>query len=325
MSTELTKLSDATRMLAEIRSAWDAKRVMDMASAAKTYAQKAKLGREAVAHADSIRLQAETMLGEYIRDAPKRGPEHSTGGGSKGSRRKPLPDAPPTLADAGLTKRQSSEAQFLADLAKEKPEEHQKIINGQKTITQVRREQKRAELLKNIPALPTGKFRVLYADPPWKYGDTLSGTLDESYGGAEKHYPAMTITELCALPVKELTEENAVLFLWVTSPLLFECAPIIKAWGFDYRTSFVWDKVLHNMGHYNSVRHEFLLVCVRGSCTPEVNKLFDSVQTIERSARHSEKPEAFRKIIETLYPCGNKIELFARRISEGWETYGNEA
>lgn len=121
----------------------------------------------------------------------------------------------------------------------------------------------------------------------------------------------------------ELAEKDAVLFLWVTSPLLFDCLPIIKAWGFDYKSSFVWDKIKHNMGHYNSVRHEFLLICTRGSCTPDNPKLFDSVQSIERGT-HSTKPEEFRTIIETLYPHGNRLELFARRSATGWQSYGNQ-
>lgn len=77
------------------------------------------------------------------------------------------------------------------------------------------------------------------------------------------------------------------------------------------------------MGHYNSVRHELLLVCTKGSCTPDNLKLFDSVQSIERT-EHSKKPNEFRQIIETLYPIGNKLELFGREKIKGWEVFGNE-
>jgi N6-adenosine-specific RNA methylase IME4 len=86
----------------------------------------------------------------------------------------------------------------------------------------------------------------------------------------------------------------------------------------------VWDKVKHNFGHYNSVRQELLLICTRGSCTPDVKELVDSVQTIERSTKHSEKPEEFRRIIDTLYPKGPRVELFARAKHEGWDSWGNE-
>ena len=121
-----------------------------------------------------------------------------------------------------------------------------------------------------------------------------------------------------------MSDDDAVLFLWVTSPLLEECFPVIKAWGFKYKTSFVWDKVGHNYGHYNSVRHELLLVCTRGSCTPDAKELFDSVQSIEKSRNHSEKPERFREIIDTLYASGQKIELFSRQTVPGWKAWGNE-
>jgi N6-adenosine-specific RNA methylase IME4 len=91
--------------------------------------------------------------------------------------------------------------------------------------------------------------------------------------------------------------------------MLEEAFKVIHAWKFTYKGSFVWDKEKHNYGHYNSVRHEFLLVCTRGSCIPDTHRLFDSVQSIERSDKHSEKPAFFRKMIDELYPYGNRIEL----------------
>ena len=174
---------------------------------------------------------------------------------------------------------------------------------------------------KKVAEFPSDKYRIVYADPPWKYGDQLT----ENYGSTKFHYPSMTISELCALPVKDLAEENAVLFLWVTSPILPEAFDVIRAWGFAYKSSFVWDKIKHNMGHYNSVRHEFLLICTRGSCLPDSRKLTDSVQSIERSEKHSQKPVEFRAIIEEMYTVGKKIELFAREKTAGWDTWGNES
>ena len=125
------------------------------------------------------------------------------------------------------------------------------------------------------------------------------------------------------MPVSDIAAKKAVLFLWVTSPILEESFAVIKAWGFKYKASFVWDKIKHNMGHYNSVRHELLLICIRGSCPLDNKKLFDSVQSIERT-KHSEKPEYFREIIDTIYTSGKKIELFARKKTKGWHTYGNQ-
>lgn len=167
---------------------------------------------------------------------------------------------------------------------------------------------------------PDGKYRVIYADPPWEYGNEQPDYHTEQ----ADHYPLMSLQAICDLPVKSLALDDAVLFLWVTSPILRESFEVVNAWGFEYKSAFIWDKVKHNMGHYNSVRHELLLICVRGSCTPDEQKLFDSVQSIERT-EHSRKPEEFRHIIDTLYPNGPRIELFNRGgVPEPWHRWGNE-
>lgn len=181
-----------------------------------------------------------------------------------------------------------------------------------------------AEPTKQISNLAdvTTTYRVILADPPWFYGNDYTQAMPGSTR-PEDHYAAMPLQAICDLPVKRMTQDDAVLFLWVTSPLLEESFQVVKAWGFHYKTSFVWDKIKHNFGHYNSVRHELLLVCTKGSCTPDHKELFDSVVSIERE-EHSAKPERFREIIDTLYPFGNRIELFARSTRANWDSWGNQ-
>jgi N6-adenosine-specific RNA methylase IME4 len=171
-----------------------------------------------------------------------------------------------------------------------------------------------------------GPFRVVYADPPWHYDSGAPISRNDNYGPAERHYPTLTVEEIAAVPVKDRVEDDAVLFLWVTSPLLSSCWPVIDGWGFEYKTSIVWDKVAHNYGHYVSVRHELLLVCTRGSCTPDQpTPMPDSVITIKRSDTHSEKPEEFRQLIDRLYPLGQALEVFGRKpLSGRWTVYGNQ-
>lgn len=215
----------------------------------------------------------------------------------------------------GVNPHYVSEAKAISQAS---PETFGQLKAGEKTITQARREIVKATA-PMPPPFPTGKYRVIYADPPWSYGNTQPDYHPEQ----RDHYPVMSLAEICDLPVGQLTEDNAVLFLWVTSPILRESFDVIRAWGFQYKASFVWDKVKHNMGHYNSVRHEFLLIAVKGSCQPDVAKLYDSVQSIERTT-HSRKPPEFRQIIDSLYPHGKRLELFATEAIEGWETYGNQ-
>lgn len=176
-------------------------------------------------------------------------------------------------------------------------------------------------------ATMAGFYRVWYADPPWSYGDSAP-TEDGSLGKAERHYPTMSIEELCALPVEAHTTKNAVLFLWVTAPLLLQNPgprEVIEAWGFEYKTGAVWDKVVGMYGHYFHIQHEHLLVCTRGSCVPDVPVPSPKSLFTERRTAHSKKPTAVRKVIERLYTRGPYVELFAREPAEGWETLGNDA
>lgn len=330
----LATLDRATQMLAEVRSVDDAKKIIDLAEAARVYAKQVKLGLEAQNHAAEIKIRAQRRAGEILREMEK-----SEGGRPVENRLQPatgFANAPagliakgslPTYSDLGIEKRDAHVWQTLASM--DAPVFEQFIAEKRDAVEEITtaamyREAKRfiAQQRPDAPKLPTGRYGVIYADPPWRYGDRLV----EGYGPAEFHYPTMSIDELCALPVKDIVEDNAVLFLWVTSPLLEECFEVIKAWGFTYKASFVWDKVKHNYGHYNSVRHELLLICTRGACLPECSDLRDSVIEIERTSTHSQKPAEFRHLIEHMYPSGRKIELFARGVvAEGWDTFGDEA
>jgi N6-adenosine-specific RNA methylase IME4 len=185
------------------------------------------------------------------------------------------------------------------------------------------KEYKQKENDKTTPKLGEKKYGIIYADPPWEYQavQQMDGKITSS---AEHHYPTMSLDRICALDISSISDDDCTLFIWTTSPLLEKCFPVITAWGFSYRASFVWDKVRHNVGHYNSVRHEFLLIAVKGKGTPENVKLFDSVQSIEKTDKHSEKPKEFIDIINTLYPDREKIELFSREKKQGWDSWGNQ-
>lgn len=202
------------------------------------------------------------------------------------------------------------------------PELFAKVQSGELTATAALRKVRRDAVERKVSALPRGTYRVFYADPPWSYGDTRSGLATAT--GAVAHYPTMSLADICALPVRERAAADAVLFLWVPSPLLPDGLQVMSAWSFTYKASFVWDKIRHNLGHYNSVRHEFLLLGTRGSCLPDTNKLLDSVISVERTAVHSQKPEQFRQLIDTLYPKGPRLELFARTSTDHWHAWGNE-
>jgi len=186
------------------------------------------------------------------------------------------------------------------------------------------RDHKRGE--KKSQPLPEGKYSIIYADPPWKYSDerNLDGY---DTNAASNTYPTMTLDELCALPAGKLAHKDTVLFLWSTAPLLKDALRVMEAWGFEYKTNMVWDKInpgMGGLGHYHNTNHEQLLIGVKGSYLPDGEK-FDSVQSIKKSGRHSEKPEEWREIIDTMYPKGDRIELFRRGDKPtGWTVWGQE-
>ena len=223
--------------------------------------------------------------------------------------------------------RDGKRAEAIDRLAVTAPEKAQSVLDGKKRFNQVIQETRVVEVhekLVNIE-IPKGKHRVIYADPPWWYA-TPQHSKTEQATVLKSHYPSMKIDEICALPVKQMAADNAVLFLWTTSPLLFEAGKVIEAWGFTYKASIIWDKVKHNVGHYVSVRHEFLLICTRGSCPKDSDKLADSVVVMERT-EHSAKPDIFRNMIDEMYvPVkGDRVELFARAdLPKHWKAWGNQ-
>ena len=81
------------------------------------------------------------------------------------------------------------------------------------------------------------KYKVIYADPPWRY------ERKNVSGAAEKHYSTMSLDDIKSLPVDNLADEDCVLFLWITFPMLCEAWGVIESWGFRYkRVAFVWIK-----------------------------------------------------------------------------------
>jgi len=173
-----------------------------------------------------------------------------------------------------------------------------------------------------------GMFRVLMADCPWTYRDS-GATADGSLGKAERHYRGMTIDELCALPVAAHAMPDAVLGFWVTVPLLYDNPgprEVLEAWGFDYKTHFVWDKVLGMPGSYSHIVHEIFMIATRGCCLPDVPlPQPKSILTIRRSSTHSEKPREFRRLMETHWTTGPYLELFGRDREPGWTVFGDDA
>lgn len=225
-----------------------------------------------------------------------------------------------------------------ADVAT-KPQEEQRaivargereILEAAKQIRAGRAEDRRRERITKIAEISEGnadlpndrRYPVLYADPPWRYENPPMGGTNRSI---ENHYPTMELDEICALPVAGLATDDAILYLWATAPKLPECLRVMEAWGFTYRTHFVWVKDKIGMGYHARNQHELLLVGRRGEIPPPpVDARVSSVIHASRG-EHSVKPVEFYELIEGMYPDLPRIELFARNARDGWAAWGNQA
>lgn len=221
-----------------------------------------------------------------------------------------------------------SSVQTARSVREADPELAARVESGEIRLNEAARTISRATKTEELNAasvrpLATGgtrRYPVIYADPPWAY------EFAESESRAiENQYPTMPLDEIRALPVPQLATDDAVLFLWATSPKLVEALSVLAAWGFVYRTCAVWVKPQIGMGYYFRQQHELLLVGTRGATvTPAPGERVGSVFEAPRG-RHSEKPAAVRDAVARMYPDLPRIELFARAATEGWAVWGNEA
>lgn len=159
------------------------------------------------------------------------------------------------------------------------------------------------------------KCGTIYADPPWDYGN------QSTRGANQDHYTGLTVDEICALPVRDIVADRAHLHLWTTNAFLFDAKCVIEAWGFEYKSCYVWVKPQMGMGNYWRVSHEFLLLGVRGGLTFSDKSLMSWGEFARGD--HSAKPEQIRALIERASPAP-RLEMFARRTAPGWLAWGNQ-
>ncbi len=185
------------------------------------------------------------------------------------------------------------------------------------------------------PDLPNKQFDIIYADPPWDYNGKMQ--FDKSGKGVEEvdlsknlfissaafKYPTLKTSELMKIPIQQITKDDCLLFMWVTNPHLAQALELGKSWGFEYRTvAFVWDKMKHNPGIYTLSNCELCLVFKKGRIPkPRGARNIQQLVRVPRG-EHSAKPTEVIQAIEKMFPTQDRIELFARRETTGWSTWG---
>ena len=185
------------------------------------------------------------------------------------------------------------------------------------------------------------KYNIIYADPPWQYKVWSNKGKGRS---AESHYSTMNIEEIINMKdiiektnqrikkkySEKISEDDCVLFIWITYPCLKEALQVIKEWGFTYKTcAFNWvkknkkaDSWFWGMGYWTRANSELCLLATKGKIKRKSARVHQIVDTsIEE---HSKKPDVVREKIVELIGDMPRIELFARKQITGWDCWGNE-
>ncbi|WP_280377951.1 MT-A70 family methyltransferase [Nocardia wallacei] len=161
---------------------------------------------------------------------------------------------------------------------------------------------------------PQKRYRTIMADPPWDI-------LQRGHLGADQHYPLMSVEQIKNMPVADLVEDDAYLWLWVTNGAWRAGYDVMTAWGFTYRSPLTWVKPRLQLGQYLRNMTEHVLFGTRGRA--KVNFRAQPTWFIAPVQEHSHKPEEQYAIIERV-SAGPYLELFARRRQPGWDVWGNE-
>ena len=299
--------------------------------------------------ADAV-LDAEMKIGELMAAVPKQTNNNPTGKNQYGVGQSDTAvvltkSKADIIRDAGFTPKQVQRFQTMAahpeivEQAKAEARENDDIVSRAAVFDKLRnqkREEKKQAVQQRIDEYamvqtgtididkPKRKYNIIYADPPWKYWD--GGDKNQSL-----HYTTMTIDDICALPVKNIADDDCVLFLWVTYPILQDAFRVIESWGFKYSTAaFVWvkknkhqDTPFFGNGAWTRANSELCLLATKGN----VMRLDAGVSQVVESPieEHSKKPDCVRDLITRLVGELPRVELFCRNPADGWDVWGNEA
>lgn len=357
--TDLVAIEDIERARDTIRTCRNVDEVLeirDKAKAVATYHRARGAAHDLVVDASEMVLRAEVRLGEFLKEAVKRGRPKATkvNNGDHFS-----------LSDLGVTKNDSSRWQKAASLPEGLVDEYvrqvreagatpatselvdlSKLTHEQAAGVVARfaageaptlraalraqsHDQRTADLKRiseaNQPLDGIGTFPVIYADPSWRYKD---GTASPSRK-IENQYPTMSIEDIEALPVDGVGFADAALFMWIPGPLFIPYGErVLNAWGFGggYKTNLIWDKEKLGMGYWGRIQHEHLIIATRGKMVLPPSASLERSVYREKSGEHSAKPAHFRDMITEMYPTLRKLEMFARgEAPKGWTYWGNQA
>lgn len=187
------------------------------------------------------------------------------------------------------------------------------------------------ETLNSFEDFCTGnKFRTILADPPWQFSNR-TGKMAPEHKRLSR-YPTMPLNEIMSLPVSNFTDTQCHLYLWVPNALLPQGLEVMKAWGFEYKSNIVWEKIRKDgfpdgrgVGFYFRNVTEIILFGIKGKNYRTLAPARSQVNLIRSIKReHSRKPDEIYSLIESCSE-GPYLEMFARGTRKNWMLWGNQA
>ncbi len=174
------------------------------------------------------------------------------------------------------------------------------------------------------------RYATVLADPPWQFKNRTGKMAPEH--NRLRRYPTLSLADIQALPVAEITEDTAHLYLWVPNALLAEGLQVMQAWGFTYKTNLIWYKIRKDggpdrrgVGFYFRNVTEMILFGTKGKQARTLAPGRSQANLLaSRKREHSRKPDEQYELIEAC-SWGPRIELFARGPRAGWTVWGNQA
>ena len=201
------------------------------------------------------------------------------------------------------------------------------VCRGVFTVTKI----ELAKTIEDFQQYTIGKkYKTIYADPPWQFQNRTGKVAPEHK--RLSRYSTMQLEEIKALPVSKVADEKCHLYLWVPNALLPEGLEVMQAWGFEYKTNIIWEKIRKDgmpdgrgVGFYFRNVTEILLFGIRGDKNRTLDPGRSQVNLIRSIKReHSRKPDEFVNLIER---CSSApfLEIFARGDRAGWDMWGDQA
>lgn len=176
----------------------------------------------------------------------------------------------------------------------------------------------------------SGKYGLILSDPAWQQSKGGKKAVRPHSSGEQLEYRVISLKMIEAIQkeVRDMSEDNHVLFMWTIDKYLHESEEMIKRLGYKLHARMIWNKVTGIPAAF-TVRygHEYLLYCYHGKLLQVAKNERGKIHSVftEQVKRHSQKPEISFDIINRLYPTTKKIELFSRKQRAGYDAWGNEA